>query len=219
MVCKLNTRTTILAATNPKGQYDPNESLSVNVALASPLLSRFDLVLVLLDTRNAEWDKTISSFILQDRGRGGLPVVSSSLWSIDKMKAYFCLIKRLQPQLSQDANRVLTSYYQLQRQSNDRNAARTTIRMLESLSRLAEAHARLMYRETVTIEDAIMAVCVMECSMQGGALLGNSNALLTSFPADPVKQYETQCQLLLEGLNLPELLQKEMNRLQMQSVT
>ncbi|KAK7907018.1 hypothetical protein WMY93_015630 [Mugilogobius chulae] len=212
MVCKLNTRTTILAATNPKGQYDPSQSLSENVALASPLLSRFDLVLVLLDSRNAEWDRTISSFILEDRDRPGQPADSSSLWSIDKMKAYFCLIKRLQPQLSQDANRVLTSYYQLQRQSQGRNA-RTTIRMLESLSRLAEAHAKLMYRETVTIEDAIMAVSVMECSMQGGALLGSMNALLTSFPDDPVEQYRTQCQLLLEGLHLPQLLQKEMERL------
>ncbi|XP_070782440.1 DNA helicase MCM9 [Enoplosus armatus] len=210
MVCKLNTRTTILAATNPKGQYDPSEPLSVNVALASPLLSRFDLVLVLLDTRNAEWDRVISSFILEDRG---LPAESSSLWSMEKMKAYFSAIRRLQPQVSAEADSILTRYYQLQRQSGGRNAARTTIRMLESLSRLAEGHARLMYREMATIEDAVMAVSVMECSMQGGALLGNVNALLTSFPADPAQQYRTQCRILLEGLNLPLLLQKEVDRL------
>ncbi|XP_013856047.1 DNA helicase MCM9, partial [Austrofundulus limnaeus] len=210
MVCKLNTRTSILAATNPKGQYDPNEPLSVNVALASPLLSRFDLVLVLQDTRNAEWDRIISAFILEDRGP---PAESSALWSMDKMKAYFTLIKRLQPQVSEEAKWILTRYYQLQRQRDGRNAARTTIRMLESLSRLAEAHARLMFRETVSVEDAITAVSVMECSMQGGALLGNVNALLTSFPADPVQQYQSQCQILLEGLQLPELLQQELLRL------
>ncbi|CAF96784.1 unnamed protein product, partial [Tetraodon nigroviridis] len=161
MVCKLNTRTSILAATNPKGTLSPSEPLAVSVALASPLLSRFDLVLVLMDNRSTEWDRVISSFILEDRE---LCSASADLWTLEKMRAYFSLIKQLQPQMSEDANSILTRYYQRQRQTEGRSAARTTIRMLESLSRLAEAHSRLMYREVVTVEDAIMAVSVMDCS-------------------------------------------------------
>uniref|UniRef100_A0A6I8QBY5 DNA helicase MCM9 n=1 Tax=Xenopus tropicalis TaxID=8364 RepID=A0A6I8QBY5_XENTR len=213
LVCKLNTRTTILAATNPKGQYDPEESISVNVALASPLLSRFDLVLVLLDTKNEDWDRIISSFILESKG---CPRKSDKLWSMEKMKTYFCLIKNLQPKMSQDANVILVRYYQLQRQSSCRNAARTTIRLLESLIRLAEAHARLMYRDVVTTEDAITVVSIMESSMQGGALLGGVNALHTSFPENPREQYRMQCELLLERLGLQKLLDKELQRLDRQ---
>ncbi|XP_060046529.1 DNA helicase MCM9 isoform X2 [Erinaceus europaeus] len=211
LVCKLNTRTTILAATNPKGQYDPHESLSVNIALGSPLLSRFDLVLVLLDTKDEDWDRIISSFILENKG---YPSKSEKLWSMEKMKTYFCLIRNLQPTLSDVGNQVLLRYYQMQRQSDSRNAARTTIRLLESLIRLAEAHARLMFRTTVTLEDAITAVSVMESSMQGGALLGGVNALHTSFPKNPLKQYRRQCELILEKLELHDLLSEELRRLE-----
>ncbi|XP_004422321.1 PREDICTED: DNA helicase MCM9 [Ceratotherium simum simum] len=211
LVCKLNTRTTILAATNPKGQYDPRESVSVNIALGSPLLSRFDLILVLLDTKNEDWDRIISSFILENKG---YPSKSEKLWSMEKMKTYFCLIRTLQPTLSDVGNQVLLRYYQMQRQSDSRNAARTTIRLLESLIRLAEAHARLMFRDTVTLEDAITVVSVMESSMQGGALLGGVNALHTSFPENPLEQYQRQCELILEKLELHNLLSEELRRLE-----
>lgn len=66
LVTTLSTRTTVFGATNPKGQYDPNESLSVNTTLSGPLLSRFDIVLVLLDEKNPEWDAIVSSHILAE---------------------------------------------------------------------------------------------------------------------------------------------------------
>nr|CAD1826939.1 unnamed protein product [Ananas comosus var. bracteatus] len=42
--------------------------LSVNTTLSGPLLSRFDIVLVLLDTKNPEWDAIVSSHILAEKG-------------------------------------------------------------------------------------------------------------------------------------------------------
>ncbi|XP_009948756.1 PREDICTED: DNA helicase MCM9-like, partial [Leptosomus discolor] len=143
----------------------------------------------------------------------GCPSKSEKLWSMEKMKTYFRLIKSIQPKLSDESNLILVRYYQMQRQSDCRNAARTTIRLLESLIRLAEAHARLMFRDTVTLEDAVTVVSVMESSMQGGALLGGINALHTSFPENPMAQYRTQCELILERLELQDLLHKELQRL------
>ncbi|XP_019861042.1 PREDICTED: DNA helicase MCM9-like, partial [Amphimedon queenslandica] len=136
LVCKLNTRCSILAATNPKGNYDPELSTGINVALASPLMSRFDVVLVLLDSYNEEWDRFVSSFVLSRKD--SMNDKDNNLWSIEQLKSYLSYVKSLKPVMTEPANQVLSRYYQLQRQTDTLNAARTTIRLLESLVRLAQ---------------------------------------------------------------------------------
>jgi DNA helicase MCM9 len=58
LVCQLKARTAVFAVTNPKGAYDSGASVTENTAIGSPLLSRFDLVLLLLDTKDRVGQKT-----------------------------------------------------------------------------------------------------------------------------------------------------------------
>ena len=208
LVCKLNTRTSILAATNPKlGKYDEASSVAFNIAMASPLLSRFDLVLVLIDEKNLHWDSVVADYLLLGEEAGKQKRSDSAeLWSLEQMQAYFGIIRQLNPTLSSEADQVLRAYYRSHRQSDSRNAARTTIRLLESLIRLSEAHARLMFRNVVTIQDAIAAVTVVESSMQGGSLLPTGSILHSCFPSDADAEYKKHAHLVLQCLNLEHLL-------------
>lgn len=57
----LNTRTTVLAAANPAmGRYDARRSPTENINLPAALLSRFDLMWLILDKKNAESVSVIS---------------------------------------------------------------------------------------------------------------------------------------------------------------
>lgn len=206
LVTTLSTRTSVFGATNPKGQYDPEESLSVNTTLSGPLLSRFDIVLVLLDTKNPDWDAVVSSHILAEgeKEKGNHHEDLSSIWPLTMLKRYIHYVKRkFRPVLSKEAEKVISSYYQLQRRSATQNAARTTVRMLESLIRLAQAHARLMYRNEVTRLDAITAILCVEASMTTSAIVDSvGNALHSNFAENPDQEYTMQEKLILGKLGI-----------------
>ncbi|KRX27048.1 DNA replication licensing factor MCM3, partial [Trichinella nelsoni] len=62
---KLNARCSVLAAANPVfGKYDDSKTPMENISMQDSILSRFDLLFVLLDEHNAERDTLIASHVV-----------------------------------------------------------------------------------------------------------------------------------------------------------
>ncbi|XP_029211666.1 DNA helicase MCM8-like [Acropora muricata] len=65
IVCSLPARTSILAAANPVGgHYNKAKTVSENLKMGSALLSRFDLVFILLDKPDEEMDSMLSEHVM-----------------------------------------------------------------------------------------------------------------------------------------------------------
>ncbi|KAK7807743.1 hypothetical protein U0070_026151, partial [Myodes glareolus] len=68
VVCSLPARTSIIAAANPVGgHYNKAKTVSENLKMGSALLSRFDLVFILLDTPNEQHDHLLSEHVIAIR--------------------------------------------------------------------------------------------------------------------------------------------------------
>lgn len=65
IICTLNARTAILAAANPvNSKYDPKLSVVDNIKLPPTLLSRFDLIYLILDRQNDAHDRRLANHIV-----------------------------------------------------------------------------------------------------------------------------------------------------------
>lgn len=174
IVCKLNCRTTVIAVTNAKGGfYDHEKSFNVNVGIEPPLLSRFDLIFKLIDGGDATKDDNVATFLLNRAIQGsGYECAKAtnnfskrSPWNIDKLRAYIATIKScFHPTISPDASMLLERHYSECRIS-EYIEVQVTVRLLESLIRLSQAHARLMHRNVVELDDAVAVILLMECSV------------------------------------------------------
>ncbi|XP_050090083.1 DNA helicase MCM9-like [Anopheles aquasalis] len=192
MVCKLSTRCVVLAATNPKNLYtmsDGEGTSAANIGIGGPLLSRFDIVLILRDIRAPDWDADIASHLLsmalldEEREQFGVGwydrIDQLAHWDLEKLQLHFAAIKDIHPRVSPEANMILGAYYRACRSDPFRDPTRTTVRLLDSLFRLAQAHARLLFRTEVTPIDAITVIELMEASW-GFGKIGIT-------PYDPIK--------------------------------
>ncbi|GKY95206.1 hypothetical protein MPSEU_000483700 [Mayamaea pseudoterrestris] len=181
IVCKLNCRATIVAVMNPRDCiYDTRATLAANTGLEPPLLSRFDMIFILTESScDMERHSKVSTYLLNQAIEGtgwqkkNLIIQRSKAdasWSLEKLRAYIAIVKeRFQPEMSDEAAILIERHYESCR-SVMNNTLSVTVRFLESLIRLSQAHARLLFRNTVTLEDAAAVIELMEstASAHGG---------------------------------------------------
>ncbi|KAK0583797.1 hypothetical protein LWI29_003222 [Acer saccharum] len=68
LVASLSARTSVLAAANPVGgHYNRAKTVNENLKMSAPLLSRFDLVFILLDKPDELLDKRVSDHIMMSK--------------------------------------------------------------------------------------------------------------------------------------------------------
>ncbi|CAH8850447.1 unnamed protein product [Trichobilharzia szidati] len=186
LMARLNCRCSVLAAANPTPSSVA--SGSEDFGLPTPLLSRFDLIWRLVDPIDSvEWDRRIANFVLDlDQPRNSTMNNGKNkqrLWSTNDLKEYFVWIRdRFKPQLTLAAANLLQRYYVWQRSQmsavcDDITAGahgRRTLRLLESLVRLTKAHARLMCRNEAVVEDAVVVIYLVDCSLYStGSIRGD----------------------------------------------
>lgn len=200
----LNARCSVLAAANPVyGRYDEYKTPMENIGLQDSLLSRFDVIFILLDKNDEENDSKIADHILKvhryrnPREQDGEPLSinvgadflttanldekeekgdtqiyekfdallhanrarSDKIVSMDFMRKYIHLAKATKPKLTKEAcDYIVEQYTELRNidltQSDLKRTQVVTARALETMIRLATAHAKSRLSMRVELEDA-----------------------------------------------------------------
>ncbi len=167
IVATLNARTAILAAANPSlGRYNPYQTVAENISLPVTILSRFDLIFVLRDVPEKELDAKMTEHILGLHKTGAVPVEPPI--QPDLLRKYISYTKNLKPVLTSEALNRLKDFYLAMRSASETEGTpiAITARQLESLVRVAEARARIVYRKEILAEDAEAAIAIMKRSLE-----------------------------------------------------
>ena len=107
----LNARTSILAAANPiNGRYNPKISPFRNINLPPALLSRFDLVFLLLDRVDRQRDRLLASHVT-DMHMNEVQNDRSNLFDTDFIRSFIAYSRRIDPFIPEHLVNYITERY------------------------------------------------------------------------------------------------------------
>ena len=201
----LNARCSVLAAANPVyGQYDRNRRIQENIGLPDSLLSRFDLLFIVLDQVDPELDRLIATHVIRghrnksvetsnadDSDDDGEIQTTPTIWQrtsyhvddddtssdaydpfhscplqLDFLRKYLHYAKtRIQPVLTESARDLIAARYAEIRARQDDRTIPITARSLETVIRLATAHAKARLSNTVSMDDCEVAMDILSFAL------------------------------------------------------
>lgn len=163
---KLNSRTSVLAAANPIfGSYNDLKQIEEQIELQTTILSRFDCIFIVRDTKSEAHDKRMAEHILNLHIQGGnMQVEQEQLqqgdFTIEQLKKYVAYAKaKIHPTLTEHSAEKIKSLYVEDRQKSMQKGATqkkqhipVTVRQLEAIIRLSEAVAKIHLSQEVKEE-------------------------------------------------------------------
>lgn len=174
IITTLNARTSILASANPiNSRYDPNLPVTGNIDLPPPLLSRFDLVYLILDKVDESIDRQLARH-LTDMYLEDAPetVNANSVLPVELLTLYIQYAKEnFNPVMTEEGkNELVRSYVEMRKLGEDARSSEkritATTRQLESMIRLSEAHAKMRLSERVELIDVKEAVRLIKSAIK-----------------------------------------------------
>ncbi|KAF6811099.1 MCM2/3/5 family protein [Colletotrichum sojae] len=171
----LNARTSILAAANPLyGRYNPRIAPVENINLPAALLSRFDILFLLLDQPNRESDAQLAKHVTYVHMHQRHPDIGtdSVVFTPHEVRSYVAQARTYRPVLTESSAEYINKTYIRMREQQRRAEKKgqqfthTTPRTLLGIVRLAQALARLRFSNEVSHDDVDEAIRLIEASKE-----------------------------------------------------
>lgn len=196
----LNARTSILAAANPLyGRYNPRLSPHENINLPAALLSRFDIMFLMLDQASEDNDEQLAEHVTYVHREGKQPEMDFTPLDPHTIRQYISVARTFRPVVPKEVGDHVVQLYIRMRKEAQRNEnsskkfVHITPRTLLGILRISQALARIRFDNvvrTTDVDEALRLLLVSKSSMDSREDIERDD--ITSRIMNIIRGYATQ---------------------------